>query len=371
MKIRRVFRSGQNVYNGAMDNTDNSGGKTPQFHKPTMKDVAKAAGVSVSTVSHVINETRFVSPEVTEKIKNTVKALNFKTNPIARNLRSGKSRLIGFVVSNLEHHFYVNIAKGIDKTINPLGYQLLLISSAENKEAEMKNIESLYLRGIDGLVVAPAAADCAYLKNILPPDFPLVFVDRQPASYQADCVLLNNTGAAYEATRYLLNTGYSRIGFVSFHFGEKAIDPTITERIEGYKQAYQEAGLEIDGDLVRAVPGGSSSLAELLCAEPYELTRQLLGFPVQAILCGNSLAAIGVYQYLKNASIPIPQKVALITFDDDIWLSMTTPRISAVAQPAESMGSTAAKQLLRRIRVKTGPYTILRLDANLIVRESC
>jgi LacI family transcriptional regulator len=342
-----------------------------KFYKPTMKDVAEAAGVSITTVSHVINSTRFVSPEATGKVKSAVASLNFKTNPIARNLRSGESRMIGFVVSNLDHYFYVNIAKGIDTIINALGYQLVLISSAENKDAEIKNIESLYLRGIDGIVIAPTTTDCGYLTDILPPDFPLVFVDRQPASYQADCVLLNNAGASCEATRYLLNKGYSTIGFVSFHFGEKDIDPTIMERINGYKQAHREAGLTINRGLIRVVPGGSFSPVELLHAEPYAITEQLLDFPVQAVLCGNSLAAIGVYQFLKNASIPIPEKVALITFDDDLWLSMATPRITAVAQPAESIGSTAAKQLLKRIQKKSRTYTTLRLDAEIIFRESC
>ena len=342
-----------------------------KFHKPTMKDVAEASGVSVTTVSHVINGTRYVSLEVTNKVKHAVESLNFKTNPIARNLRSGKSRVIGFVVSNLEHYFYVNIAKGIKKAINSLGYQLILIDSAENKDIETKNIESLYLRGTDGIVIAPTTTDCGYLKDIIPPNFPLVFVDRQPTSYQADCVLLNNAGASYEAAKHLLHKGYTRIGFISFHFGEKDIDPTIIERIEGYKQAYREAGLPIDDDLIQAVPGGSFSPAKLLHAEPYALMRKLLGTSVQAVLCGNSLAAIGVYQYLKNASISIPGKVALITFDDDLWLSMTTPRISAVAQPAESIGFTAAKQLLKRVQAKAGAYKTIRLDAELIFRESC
>jgi LacI family transcriptional regulator len=161
-------------------------GRTSQngkFRKPTMKDVAEASGVSITTVSHVINETRYVSPDVTGKVKNAVESLNFKTNPIARNLRSGKSRIIGFVVSNLEHYFYVNIARGIKKAVNSLGCQLILIDSAENKDIETRNIESLYLRGTDGIVIAPTTTDCGYLKDIVSPDFPLVFVDRQPVSY--------------------------------------------------------------------------------------------------------------------------------------------------------------------------------------------
>ncbi|WP_169313433.1 LacI family DNA-binding transcriptional regulator [Treponema primitia] len=342
-----------------------------KFRKPTMKDVAEAAGVSITTVSHVLNETRFVSQEVTTKVKNAVESLNFRANPIARNLRSGESRIIGFVVSNLEHYFYVNIAKGIEKTINSLGYQLVLIDSAENKDAEIKNIESLYLRGTDGIIIAPTTTDCGYLKNIVPPDFPLVFVDRQPVAYQADCVLLNNSGAAYEATRYLLNKGHTKIGFVSFHFGETDIDPTIMERIEGYKRAYRDAELTIEEKLIRAVHGGSSTPAELRYAEPYTIMKEFLGSSVQAVLCGNSLAAIGVFSCLKEASVKIPGDIALISFDDDLWLSMATPCISAVAQPAESIGSTAARQLLKRLQTKTMNYETIRLNAEIIYRESC
>jgi LacI family transcriptional regulator len=167
----------------------------------------------------------------------------------------------------------------------------------------IKSIESLYLRGTDGIIIAPTTTDCGYLKTILPPDFPLVFVDRQPTSFPANCVLLNNLGTSYyEATRYLLNKGYTRIGFVSFHFGE--------------------AEIEIKGDLIKVIPDGSSIPAELLHAEPYTIMKELLVSPVQAVLCGNSLAAIGVYRCLKDSSIPIPGKVPLITFDDDLWLSM-------------------------------------------------
>jgi LacI family transcriptional regulator len=246
-----------------------------------------------------------------------------------------------------------------------------LIDSAENKELEMKNIESLYLRGTDGIVISPTTPDCGYLKNILPPDFPLVFVDRQPVRYRADCVLLNNSGASYEAIRYLLNKGYTKIGFISFHFGETSIDPTIRERIEGYVKAHQDAGLAVDKNLIRAIPGGSAAPADLLRAEPYTIMKELLDVQVQAVLCGNSLTAIGVYNYLKDAAIPIPRRLALITFDDDVWLSIATPRISAVVQPAESMGAAAARQLLKRIQSKKGAFRTLRLDAEILFRESC
>jgi LacI family transcriptional regulator len=341
------------------------------FRKPTMKDVAETAGVSISTVSHVLNRTRFVSAEATGKVEKAVFDLKFRVNSIARNLRSGKSLLIGYVVSNMENYFYVNIARGIEKVINPLGYQLILIDSAEQKKAEMKNIESLYLRGMDGIILAPTKTDCSYLKNLLPPGFPLVFVDRQGANYPACSVLLDNEGAAYEAVRYFLGKGLTRIGFISFHFGETDVDETIGERIGGYKRAYEEAGLPVDPRFIRVPPGGSAAISELHRVESYYLMEELLETGAEAVLCGNGLAAIGVFNCLRDRGITIPQKISLITFDDDLWLSMTSPRITAVVQPAESMGSAAARLLIKQIRREFISPESLRLKAEILYRESC
>jgi LacI family transcriptional regulator len=201
--------------------------------RPTMKDVAKMAGVSVTSVSHMLNETRFVSEDVTNRIEQAIRALNFRPNPIARNLRSGKSKLIGFMVSNMENYFYVNIAKGIEKTLASHGYRLVLIDSGENKKNEMVNVESLYLRGVDGLIIAPTSPNCEYLKNIVEPDFPMVFVDRQPINYNGDTILLANSDAAYTATNYFISKGYRSIGFLTLYYGGTTIDKTMQERIDG------------------------------------------------------------------------------------------------------------------------------------------
>jgi LacI family transcriptional regulator len=336
-----------------------------------MKDVAEAAGVSIATVSHVLNSTRFVSTEVTSRVESAIRDLRFKANPIARNLRSGKSHLIGFVVSNMENPFYVRIAKGIEKTLNKSGYRLLLVDSAEKNENERKSIESLYLRGIDGIIIAPTITDCAYLAELLPDTYPLVFVDRRPINYTAaDIVLLENRGAAEKATRYLLEKDCTRIGFVSFHFGGAGTDETIMERVDGFRKAFEEAGLVPDENLIRVVPGAYLDRRELIRAETYDLTKQMLALNVQAIICGNDLSAIGVFHCLKEVGVRIPEDVRLITFDDALWLSMTSPQITAVAQPSETLGAFAARQLLKRIQDGYEAYRIMRLNAEVIFRNS-
>ncbi|MDR1898658.1 MAG: LacI family transcriptional regulator [Treponema sp.] len=336
-----------------------------------MKDVAEAAGVSIATVSHVLNSTRFVSTETTSRVETAIQELRFRANPIARNLRSGKSRLIGFAVSNMKSPFYVEIAAGIEKTIEKYGYRLLLVDSAEKNENERKNIESLYLRGIDGIIIAPTITDCAYLTELLPKMYPLVFVDRRPINYTAaDVVLLENQDAAKKTTRYLLEKGRTKIGFVSFHFGGAGTDETIMERLEGFRKAFSEAGLVPDERLIRVVPNVFLDHHELIYAETYHLTKQLLDLNVQAIICGNDLSAIGVFSCLREAGVRIPQDVSLISFDDAFWLSMTSPQITAIVQPSETLGAFAAKQLIRRIQGRREPRKIIRLKAGIIFRGS-
>jgi LacI family transcriptional regulator len=334
---------------------------------PTMKDVAQKAGVSVTSVSHVLNGTRFVSEDASKRIEQAVKVLNFKPNPIARNLRSGKSKSIAFVVCNIENYFYINIAKGIEKTLNNYGYRLLLVDATENKKKEMDNVESLYLQRTDGLIIAPTDPNFEYLKKLVRPDYPVVFVDRPPVNYDADTILLLNTEAAYTATKYLISKNYKSIGFVT---GERGIDRTMQERIDGYTAALRESGIPVNENNIKSAFGTPIGMNELQHAESYKMMERLMQVPVRAVLCGNSLAAIGVYSYLKENKIRIPEDVSIITFDDDVWLKLTTPRITSIVQPAEALGVLAAQRLLGRLEGQKMPYECFRLKAEMILRES-
>ncbi|MFW5994984.1 MAG: LacI family DNA-binding transcriptional regulator [Spirochaetia bacterium] len=337
---------------------------------PTMKDVADLAGVALSTVSHVINGTRFVREETREKVEGAIEQLGFRTNLVARNLRSGKSNLIGFAVSNLSAYFYVNIARGIQSVIGPQGYHLALLDSQENRETEMQNIEALYDRSVDGLILTPTTSSVLHLNRVVSGSSPVVFVDRQPSDFEGDSVLLSNTDAGYRATRHLIDKGHVDIAFVGFHFGHGEIDRTMRERITGYEQAHEAAGLTADPDRIRVTAGTSASTTELKYAEPYHSMKSLLKEKVTAVLCGNSLAAVGVFSCLKEQSVRIPDEVALVTFDDELWLSMCSPSITVMAQPAELMGASAARRLLKRLENRDLPYESFRLKADLLLRDS-
>jgi LacI family transcriptional regulator len=339
--------------------------------QPTVREVAALADVSLATVSHVINKTRFVSDETIAKVENAIKILDYKTNLIARNLRSGESRLIGYVVSNIACYFYIDMATGIEKMINSRNYQLLLMDSKDSKKREMQHIESLLLRGVDGIIIAPTTTDYGFLNGLLPKGFPVVFLDRQPLNYQADYVLLNNSLASFEATSYLIKKGYTRIAYITYHYGEDRIDDTSAERILGFTEALQEAGIPPDVSLIQAVPGNAYTRWTLMDGAAYHAMKRMLDKQVQAVVCGNSFTAAGVVNCLNEAGIRMPGDMALITYDDDLWMSMTTPKLSSIIQPAEAMGSQAADRILKRIQEKDLPHDSFRLNANIVYRGSC
>jgi LacI family transcriptional regulator len=350
-------------------------GKT---RNPTVKDVAAAAGVSVATVSHVLNKTRFVSEETTAKVESAITVLNYKANAIARHLRLGESRLIGYVVSSLDCCFYTDMAAGIDKTLTTRGdgepntpYQLVITDSRDSKQREITNIESLLLRGVDGIIIAPTTTDYRFLRGLLPEGFPVVFLDRQPLHYEADYILLNNRQASFEAASALLKKGYLRIAFVTYHYGEGSIDDTTMERIAGFEEAFTAAAIPLDPVLVRAVPGTSYTRSSLRQGASYRVMRELLDKAVDAVFCGNNFSAVGVVSCLNDAGIRIPRDMAFITYDNDLWMSLTTPQLSSIVQPAEEMGALAAERLLKRFRERDLPPECFRLNANIVYRGSC
>ena len=158
----------------------------------SMKDVARLANVSTATVSHVINQTRNVNPDTREKVLKAVKDLKYNVNPIARNLRSGSSRMIGYVVSNLANYFYTDIALSIDEILSEQGYHLIYINSNEDPDKEKENLKSLIMQNVDGLIIAPVGLDCSYMQSLIGDRCPCVFFDRAPVGFERDTIMSTN-----------------------------------------------------------------------------------------------------------------------------------------------------------------------------------
>ena len=330
----------------------------------SMKDVAQRAGVSVSTVSHVINETRNVNPETKEKVLRAIKEFHYNVNPIARTLRSGSSKLIGVVVSNLANTFFMDIALSIDKVLSKEGYYLIYMNSNENKDVERENIEKLLMQNVDGLVIAPVGQDCMYLEELIQGKCPSVFFDRKPEGFETDCILTTNYEGALSGTKLLIDRGHQKIGFIGSHF-----DKTMEERINGYRGALMKSGIQINEDLITTGSEGSLTLEDIIQGEGYSLTRYLVEEKkITALFCGNELAAIAAISFLKNNNYKLKDDVEVVSFDNAFWLSITSPGISAVEQDRELIGKKAAEVLLDRINENNSPMKVIRVPTKLVIR---
>lgn len=328
--------------------------------KVSMKDVAQKAGVSTTTVSHVINKTRFVRVETKKKVLKVMKELNYYPNSAARNLRSRKSNVVGLLVPDISNFFFTSIAKGVENTLKKHGYNLILSNSNEDLKSEIEQIKIYNTQLVDGLIMAPVSGDHAFLNELLNRDYPVVFIDRKPKGYQGDCVVGNNIKGAYDAIRMLIKKGHSKIGIITGLPGLTTTD----ERLIGYKKALVDHNLKIDENLIKV---GDSQFKG-----GYESTKELLKHTnITALFVANNLMTVGAIKYLKEKRVAIPGDIAIIGFDDYKWASITEPSLSMVKQPACDIGETASTLLIKRIKKEEiGSNKEYRLPTKLIIRDS-
>jgi LacI family transcriptional regulator len=336
----------------------------------SIKEVAKLAGVSVATVSNVLNNTKKVSSGTRAKVETAVSQLNYQINPLARNFRKGQSKVVGFVVSDLSNYFFQHITLGLERSLSAYGYHVALMDSKESKANEIENVRNLLASSVDGLVIATTGEDCCYLHLVLEHHpVPVVFVDRKPTGFGSDMVLSTNFEGAYLGIKQMIEKGQRRIGFVTSRY-----DSTMKERIEGYRQAMVDAGLQVNENYIMSGDNSLSlSQSELLHGISYYKAKDLVERgKVTALFAGNNLSSIGAYNYLREHDIRVPEEIAFMSFDDSFWLSMTTPSISAVKQDPVMIGSVAGQLVHERISDKTDgqPERIVRIPTRLVMRDS-
>ena len=330
-----------------------------------IKQVAQHAGVSIASVSHVINNTRYVSDEVKRKVYEAMEELDYRPNSAARSLRSQKSNTIGLIVpvlpSDTSNFFFMMVAQGIQYTLKQHGYHLLLSNNTtEQIEDEKEQIKLFNSKLIDGLFIASIAEDVSYLNDIVRSHYPVVFIDRKPTGYIGDCVLADGIGGAYEAVKTLILKGHSRIGLLT---GELGIT-TSNERFDGYKKALADHDIPFDSSIVR--------MAESNFESGYESVKALLGEQkITALFIANNVLTMGAMKYIQEQRIQIPAELAIIGFDDYDWTQITCPPLSVIRQPSYAIGVKAAEIMLERIEKPSTISEEYRLSTSLILRDSC
>ena len=329
----------------------------------TIKDVARLAGVSITTVSHVINETRYVSDELRGRVLAAMQELNYRPNVLARSLRRGETRTIGLVVPDNSNPFFAEVARIVEDVGFEKGYSVILCNSDGSLEKEAAYISVLIAKQVDGVIFIAAGSKHEHLHELTAQGIPVVVADRDIPQSLADVVLVDNEKGGYEATRYLLSLGHRRIACIA---GPSDLTPS-ADRVCGYRRAQEEAGISIEEGWI--VPGdfryqgGEAAAARLL----------RLGEPPSAIFACNDVMAIGALRTLQNAGLQVPGDVSIIGFDDIPLASAVSPALTTVAQPTAELSTLAARCLISRIQNDRDDEPRQRsvLETRLVVRDSC
>ncbi|MFD4504814.1 LacI family DNA-binding transcriptional regulator [Streptomyces sp. NPDC058457] len=333
---------------------------------PTMADVARSAGVSVATVSHVLNETRPVLPHTRQAVLDAIERLGYTPNTLARSLVTSRTRSIGLAVSAISNPYFTEILQGVEAAALEHGYSLLIADPHDDPEHERKVVQLLHERRVDGLIAAPSADPRALLDYLGRHAVPTVLLDRvidgrADTSPPFDQVCAENTGPTARLVTHLAGLGHRRIGLVA---GLPGLSTT-GERITGYRQGLAMAGLAPDDNLI--VPGNSESAG----AEQATAALLSLATPPTALVTANNAMTIGALRTLRAQGLCVPDDIALCCFDDFAWADLFSPRLTAIAQPSRELGAEAVRVLIERLASPDRPARTVRLPCTFVHRTSC
>jgi LacI family transcriptional regulator len=328
--------------------------------RPTMREVAAVAGVSLSTVSRVVNGGEGVRADLALRVRDAVELLGYRHNLTASALRraDGQSASIGLIVEDVSNPFFGAVHRGVEDVARARGVLTLVGSSDEEPDRERELAEAFGGRGIDGLVLATAVGDSSYLMRERAAGVALVFVDRPPRFLDADTVVTDNHGGARAAVEHLLEAGHRRIGFL----GDRPDVHTAAERLRGYRETLARHGVEEELDLIRH--------PQFRGVDAYETTCELLrgNEPPTALFTSQNLITIGAVRALH--SLGLHEQVALVGFDDIVLADAVSPGLTVVAQDPGGLGRAAAELLFERLDGFDGPSRRVELPTRLIARGS-
>ncbi len=325
--------------------------------RPTMNDVARSAGVSLKTVSRVVNGEPGVAAATAGRVNAALTALSFRRNDIARSLRDKMTTSsIGLLTEDLANPFYASLARAVGDVARRHGFLVLSGSSDESEEREHEILTAFLGRRVDGLIVVPTGGSHSFLEGEQAAGVQLVFVDRPAIGISADTVRIDNAAGVFTGVRHLNRHGHRRIGYL----GDDPAIYTAVERLRGYRLAVATLGLESDEGLVR------QGLHDAAVAEEQTLSMLSQSNPPTALFAANNLITAGVLRALRRRG----GRVALVGFDDFDLADLVDPPVTVIAQDAGALGRRGAERLFRRLAGESEPPTTEVLPTWLIARGS-
>lgn len=326
-----------------------------------MKDIANYAKVSTSTVSHVINNDRYVSPAIRSKVESAIKQLNYTPSAIARSLKSNKTFTIGMLVTTSNNPFYAEVVQGVERSCYELGYNLILCNTEGDQQRMLNNIEHLLQKRVDGLL-AMCTETYSFPEQIFDryPKLPMVMMDWTPFKGVCDTIQDNSFYGATLATQYLIEQNYQRIACITGPLNNTQAQ----SRLQGYRQAMQDAQLTI--------LQGYQAQGDFRFASGIEAMQYLLQLPIppQAVFCFNDAMAIGAYQALYRNGLKAGEDIAIMGYDDIEIAQYIAPPLTTIHQPKEELGQLAVETLLNRLHHPDDNLHTLTLTPTLVKRLS-
>ena len=323
----------------------------------TIRDIAKSANVAASTVSYVLNGTKSVKPETRERILKIMQDMDYQPSIVARSLKTKKTLTIGIIVPDISNIFFIEIVRGIEDISHKHGYSVILCNTGEDRQKEIKYLNTLINKDIDGLIFLGTGKNRQILRNNK--DIPVVIVDRKLG--EGFCsVMIDNVKGGFIAADYLLKKNGPEMAFIT---GPLAIS-TYFDRMTGYMNALKAHNCEFNEELVIECrvshEGGYEAVESLLKRE----------INVKSVFAANDLIALGAMRALIKKGIRIPEEVSIIGYDDIPAASIVTPALTTVEQPKYSMGEKAAGLLFGQINKQDLSDMHVVLEPRLIVRET-
>lgn len=329
----------------------------------TIKDVADYAGVSIATVSRVLNQNRYVSPELNERVRKAIADLQYEQNALARNLRRSESLTLGIIIPDSTNPFFAEVARGIEEVCFEQGYLVILCNTSEDSAKAAAYLSTLRQNRVAGVIIVSPGELQSELRPSLRAKYPIVVADRLLPGLPVDSVISDNDVGARQAMSHLLALGHRRIGIVvGNHIDTRQ---TIKARLNGVIDMLDTAGVPVDESLIHTdgdyTPEAGYSAAQVLLEQPN---------PPTAIFAFNDLLGFGVMAYAYQHGIRIPHELSVIGFDDINLAAYIAPGLTTIAQPKYELGRKAAEILLERIHGEGCPPRTLVLPTRLVVRQS-
>jgi len=328
---------------------------------PNIGDVARRAFVSKTTVSHVLNGTRFVSEGTRQRVLQAVAELGYRPSAVARSLKTAHTGTIGLVLPDVSPQFFTDLLYGLEDVLRPAGYGLLVCHTDETSEDAAHYLELLLRQRVEGIIAAPTSGNRDLLEQAVAWRTPVVLVDRTCAGLESPFVGVDNRSGARRGTRHLIENGHRRLGVIA---GPQQVS-TLVERLLGFRQALEEEGIPLPEEWIATCPANIEGARQA--------ARQILSLPQRptALFLNNNVLSLGALSAVRELGLRCPADIALVGFDDHPWAAVSDPPLTVVRQPVRRIGQVAAEMLCSLIRGQGLAQPRVILDCDLVLRQSC